>query len=172
MEAEQPPTQHLPARLSFSQRSFRVRSIGDKAVVTIKGQRNGATRQEFEFPIPVQECRQILDQLCLKPLINKMRYQIRQNGNNWEIDEYADENAGLMIAETPRNRIFTSRTARPYRKASLDPSRNSNYRRRSQPNCYAGPCRRNAFRRSRNHFAAVDHKGPSGEPKSERPPGR
>ncbi len=41
----------------------------------------------------------MLDDLCARPLIEKTRYRIENQGLVWEIDEFEGENAGLAIAE-------------------------------------------------------------------------
>jgi adenylate cyclase len=41
----------------------------------------------------------MLDNLCLKPKIEKYRYKIEVNGFVWEVDEFLGENRGLVLAE-------------------------------------------------------------------------
>jgi CYTH domain-containing protein len=41
----------------------------------------------------------MLDNLCEAPLIEKTRYKIEYAGLTWEVDEFAAENQGLIIAE-------------------------------------------------------------------------
>jgi adenylate cyclase len=79
--------------------TIRVRVIDDKGYITIKGENTGATRLEFEYPIPVIDALELLDNLCLKPLIDKTRYLLDYRGFTWEIDEFHRENSGLVIAE-------------------------------------------------------------------------
>lgn len=81
------------------ERTVRVRVAGEQAWLTIKGKTEGIARLEMEYPIPVAEAMQLLDQLCLKPLIEKYRYRIAQGDLVWEIDEFLGENAGLVVAE-------------------------------------------------------------------------
>src|SRR5688500_10113732 len=81
------------------ERTVRVRLAGDKGYLTIKGKNAGASRSEFEYEIPKEEAETLLDQLCLKPLIEKTRYKIDQDGLTWEIDEFSGENKGLILAE-------------------------------------------------------------------------
>ena len=81
------------------ERTVRVRVAGDQAWLTIKGKTQGIARLELEYPIPVIEAMQLLDQLCLTPLIEKYRYRIAQGELVWEIDEFLGENAGLVVAE-------------------------------------------------------------------------
>jgi len=80
-------------------RAVRVRTVGDQGFLTIKGATRGATRREYEYAIPVQEAEAMLDGLCLRPLIEKVRYTIVFQGRVWEVDEFLGENAGLVIAE-------------------------------------------------------------------------
>ena len=81
-------------------RTVRVRTINNKAFLTIKGISIGATRKEFEYEIPFLEGKTILNELCKKPIIEKFRYKIKA-GNDliWEIDEFLGENEGLIVAE-------------------------------------------------------------------------
>jgi CYTH domain-containing protein len=81
-------------------RTVRVRTINDKAFLTIKGISIGATRKEFEYEIPFNEGLIMLDELCEKPIIEKIRYKIKvENDLVWEIDEFLGENKGLIVAE-------------------------------------------------------------------------
>ena len=79
-------------------RNVRVR-IGDgKAVMTVKG-KGEAARDEFEWPIPIQDAEQILSRIAIEPVIEKTRYEIRDGELKWQIDEYEGENGGLVVAE-------------------------------------------------------------------------
>jgi adenylate cyclase len=84
---------------SAKERTVRIRTIGDKAFLTIKGLTVGATRTEFEYEIPVADCNTMLDALAEKPIIDKKRYKVAFEGNTWEIDEFFGENTGLIVAE-------------------------------------------------------------------------
>jgi adenylate cyclase len=41
----------------------------------------------------------MLDTLCMRPLIEKVRYTLNVGRHSWEIDVFEGENAGLVIAE-------------------------------------------------------------------------
>ena len=84
---------------SAKERTVRIRTVGDKAFLTIKGITVGATRAEYEYPIPFDECNAMLDALAEKPLIEKKRYKISHGGLTWEIDEFFGDNRGLIVAE-------------------------------------------------------------------------
>lgn len=79
--------------------TLRVRTKGEHAYLTIKGRTSGITRLEFEYEIPKDDADQILDELCMKPLIEKIRYEVQVDGFEWEVDEFLGENAGLVVAE-------------------------------------------------------------------------
>ena len=80
-------------------RSVRVRSGAGKGFITIKGLTVNSTRAEYEYPIPPADAEELLDTLCLKPLIEKTRYVVEHAGLRWEVDEFEGVNAGLLIAE-------------------------------------------------------------------------
>jgi adenylate cyclase len=83
---------------THKERVVRVRTMGDKAALTIKGVSVGASRLEFEYEISVDDANQLLD-LCEIPLIEKTRYRIEHGGLIWEVDEFHGVNEGLVIAE-------------------------------------------------------------------------
>ena len=80
------------------ERIVRVRTIDDKGYLTIKGLTVGASRMEFEYEIPLQDANELLN-ICEKPLIEKIRYTVEDGGMVWEIDEFAGDNQGLIVAE-------------------------------------------------------------------------
>lgn len=84
---------------SGPERSVRVRIAGDHGYLTVKGATTGATRNEYEYEIPLADARDMLDNLCPQPQIEKKRYTIIHQGSTWEIDEFSGANQGLIIAE-------------------------------------------------------------------------
>jgi CYTH domain-containing protein len=84
---------------SAKERTVRVRIIDVNGYLTIKGISRGAVRVEYEYEIPGAEAEAMLNDLCEKPLIEKMRYKIEFKGLVWEVDEFLGENQGLIIAE-------------------------------------------------------------------------
>lgn len=79
-------------------RTVRVRIAGAEAFLTIKGVTTGATRAEFEYPIPLADAEALLA-LCDGPLIDKLRHRVTHGGLLWEIDQFLGDNAGLVVAE-------------------------------------------------------------------------
>jgi len=78
--------------------SVRVRLEGDGAFLNIKSREPGHTRQEFEYPLPVDDARALLE-LCVGGLVEKRRHLVRHGGHLWEVDEFLGSNAGLVVAE-------------------------------------------------------------------------
>jgi len=80
------------------ERTVRVRIKGDKGYLTIKGKNQGISRAEFEYEIPIGDAEELL-KLAEQPILSKTRY-LEQHGNRlWEIDVFAGENQGLVVAE-------------------------------------------------------------------------
>lgn len=77
----------------------RVRRFGKEAFLTVKGEKQGLARAEYEYPIPAADADEILDLLCQRPLIEKTRHTLNFKGLTWEVDEFAGDNAGLIVAE-------------------------------------------------------------------------
>ncbi len=88
-------------------KTVRVRVAGSTGYLTIKGpsvnlvqtEFENLVRSEFEYEIPLDDAMTMLDTLCEQPLIEKMRYKIPYAGMMWEVDEFAGENQGLIVAE-------------------------------------------------------------------------
>ncbi|MBD1864572.1 MULTISPECIES: CYTH domain-containing protein [Trichocoleus] len=80
-------------------KTVRIRVAGDRGFITIKGPTVGYSRSEFEYSIPLADAEAMLDQLCEPPLIEKTRHRVAWDNLVWEVDEFAGENQGLMVAE-------------------------------------------------------------------------
>jgi len=79
--------------------SIRVRISDKQAWLNIKSATIGTQRSEYEYEIPLSDAHEILDLLCLKPVIEKTRHFVTHEKHLWEIDEFDGENAGLIVAE-------------------------------------------------------------------------
>lgn len=77
----------------------RIRVSDNEAWLVIKGATIGTSRPEFTYDIPLAEAHELLDQLCEKPLIEKIRHFIHAGDHVWEIDEFKGDNEGLIVAE-------------------------------------------------------------------------
>jgi adenylate cyclase len=79
--------------------SLRIRTVGKaRAYLTIKGARSGATRSEFEYPIPLKDA-QALMKLRTGRVIRKRRHVVKSGKSNFEIDVFKGDHRGLVIAE-------------------------------------------------------------------------
>lgn len=85
---------------SVPERTVRVRALGDKGFLTIKGiaDKEGVSRYEWEKEIPVSEALELM-KLCEPGIIDKVRYFIKCGTHIFEVDEFQGENAGLIMAE-------------------------------------------------------------------------
>jgi adenylate cyclase len=85
---------------SNPERTVRVRIKANKGFLTIKGKGNksGTTRLEWEIEIPLAEAEKLLS-ICENGVIDKIRYEIPSGKHTYEVDVFAGENNGLIIAE-------------------------------------------------------------------------
>ena len=79
--------------------SVRVRITDVGANINVKSATMGVSRSEYEYSIPVEDAREILRDLCRKPLLEKTRHLLRYAGHVWEIDVFSGDNSGLVVAE-------------------------------------------------------------------------
>lgn len=85
--------------------SVRVRTSDNQAWLNIKSATIGTHRHEFEYEIPLSDAHTLLDELCHKPIIEKVRHFVHHAGHIWEIDEFSGDNAGLIVAEIELSQI-------------------------------------------------------------------
>ena len=79
-------------------RTVRVQRAGEHAFLTVQGIGDGPSRAEFEYEIPLEDAEALLA-ICLPSPIVKTRHRVEAGGRTWEIDVFAGENAGLVVAE-------------------------------------------------------------------------
>lgn len=85
--------------LSQEGATVRIRIADGDAFITVKGKTQGLSRAEFEYAIPVEDARVMLETLCARPLIEKTRYAVEHAGRLWTVDVFEGENDGLVMAE-------------------------------------------------------------------------
>ena len=78
--------------------SIRVRFTDTKGTLTIKGAQVGISRPEFEYEIPLGDAIELYNNFS-EVKLKKTRYIIEHAGFNWEVDEFMDQNMGLITAE-------------------------------------------------------------------------
>lgn len=79
--------------------AVRVRIDGDTAALNIKNATLDIERQEYEYPIPLTDAREILDTLCVGRSLSKLRHWVNHDGDIWEVDVFEGGNQGLVVAE-------------------------------------------------------------------------
>lgn len=80
-------------------RIVRVRTSGDHAWLTVKGITRGVSRSEYEYAIPPKDAEEMLDHICIQPLIEKVRHVVPVGDHRWEVDVFSGANSGLIVAE-------------------------------------------------------------------------
>jgi adenylate cyclase len=78
--------------------SVRVRIEDDQARLNIKRVQIGMSRDEFEYPIPLEDAKALMT-MVLGPNVIKTRHFVMIDGHEWEVDEFHGDNAGLVVAE-------------------------------------------------------------------------
>ncbi len=80
-------------------KNIRIRVVeGDKGYITIKGKSSGFSRPEYEYPLPAQDAEELLQRFC-DAIVVKKRYKKAEYGKHWEVDEFLEDNEGLIVAE-------------------------------------------------------------------------
>lgn len=80
------------------ERTVRIRTKGTRGYITVKGINVGDTRSEFEYEIPYDDARKMLE-MCQGLVIHKIRWLVPFQGMTWEVDEFLDILAPLVTAE-------------------------------------------------------------------------
>jgi len=87
------------AYLSITEKmAIRVRIDGMHASLAIKSKISERINKEYEYNIPIDEARSLMN-LDNLPIINKTRYLVEYEGHTWEVDEFHEDNEGLIVAE-------------------------------------------------------------------------
>ncbi|MFO8147355.1 MAG: CYTH domain-containing protein [Gillisia sp.] len=86
------------------ERTVRIRINGQQAFLTVKGKssQNGLSRFEWEKEIEVEEAENLLT-LCEPGIIEKDRYLVEVENHIFEVDDFHDQNEGLVVAEIELN---------------------------------------------------------------------
>jgi adenylate cyclase len=82
------------------EKSVRVRIVDNEGFITIKGPSydGGLSRVEWEKKISIEEAVELM-KLCGDQLILKKRYFVKHNKIILEVDEFLNNNKGLVVAE-------------------------------------------------------------------------
>ena len=80
-------------------RVIRIRQKENDYFITIKGNKIGISRFEFEYPIPKNDGKILLENFCQDEIIEKTRHYVENKGHTWELDVFHGKNEGLIVAE-------------------------------------------------------------------------
>ena len=84
---------------SNAKATVRVRTKDDStAMLTLKGVATGLVRAEYEYPIPVEDARELLA-MAAPNVVEKVRHIVPHDGLLWEVDVFSGKHAGLVTAE-------------------------------------------------------------------------
>lgn len=79
--------------------TVRIRVLDDsRAVLTLKGPTDGISRAEFEYAVPLDEGRALLE-MSRPNVVEKRRYLVPHGGLTWEVDVFEGAHEGLIMAE-------------------------------------------------------------------------
>ena len=84
---------------SVNGRKVRVRIANHQAFLTVKGARNGYSRDEFEYEIPMLDAERLLELHCEGRIVTKTRHLVEEDGFMFEVDVYDGLLEGVTIAE-------------------------------------------------------------------------
>lgn len=84
--------------------SVRVRIAGTAAFLNIKSATAGVQRDEYEYAIPLEDARRLLATLA-GDVVEKTRHYVEVDDHEFEVDEFAGDNAGLVVAELELDRV-------------------------------------------------------------------
>ena len=80
------------------ERTVRVRIVGQRAWLTLKGYISELSRSEFEYEIPLADAEKMMETMCPFKM-EKYRYRVGWGGSRFEIDLVLGDNAPLVVAE-------------------------------------------------------------------------
>jgi adenylate cyclase len=82
--------------------SVRIRLQDGVGTLTVKGEREGITRDEFEYEIPAADAADMLRIAALHAIVKK-RHELFHGGKLWQVDVFEGRLAGLVLAEIELN---------------------------------------------------------------------
>ncbi|MBN9332212.1 CYTH domain-containing protein [Devosia sp.] len=85
--------------------TVRVRIYDDReAVLTLKGKPQGLARAEFEYPLPLEDARELME-IAQPNVIEKRRYNVPHGAHMWEVDVFEGHHEGLIMAEVEMSSV-------------------------------------------------------------------
>lgn len=78
--------------------TVRVRIAGEDAWLTVKGVTEGDIREEYEYPVPIEDAERMI-RMCEDGVVEKTRWKISYENLIYEIDIFEGRLSGLMLCE-------------------------------------------------------------------------
>lgn len=79
--------------------TVRIRIFDDAhAVLTLKGKAVGLSRPEFEYNVPLEDAREMME-LSEPNIVEKRRHRVPHGDHVWEVDVFEGRHQGLVLAE-------------------------------------------------------------------------
>ena len=79
--------------------AIRIRIANTQATLNIKSAGLNIARKEYEYPIPISDAEEMLEQFCPDQYIEKTRYRVNYETGVWEVDVFEGLNKGLVVVE-------------------------------------------------------------------------
>jgi len=76
----------------------RVRQKDELCFLSLKARIDQRSSYDFEYEIPTEHARAMFDNICVG-CVHKTRHVVEHGALDWEIDEFHDDNHGLVVAE-------------------------------------------------------------------------
>lgn len=77
----------------------RVRQKNDDYYLSLKARIDSVSSYDYEYRIPAEDGITMLEHICTKTPVSKLRHEVSFGGLMWEIDEFQALNNGLVVAE-------------------------------------------------------------------------
>lgn len=79
--------------------TVRIRMSPEQAWLTLKGPRQNISRSEFEYTIPLDDAKNMLQEFSHGRIVEKYRHFLEFAGHEWVVDDFLGKNSGLVMAE-------------------------------------------------------------------------
>lgn len=84
---------------------IRIRVSEKRGILTIKEASGEISRGEFEYDIPHDEACRMVATMSVGFIVEKIRHRLCYRGKLWEVDEFFQENSGLVVAEVELEKV-------------------------------------------------------------------
>lgn len=79
--------------------SLRIRISDQTGYISSKSMTQQIRRHEFEYEVPLHDAEFMLEYMCMGSPIVKNRHLVKVDQHIWEVDEFLEDNEGLIVAE-------------------------------------------------------------------------